>query len=464
MRITTRTPKTTQTTLSPASEDYYTNVDYDETTVAAVFESKLVASTIPTFTASTLDSLSTEAGLVDGEDNSLFYGEAIEAESTTSTAASNLELKTNAPASTASSPEVHETADKHSTFAPDSNPLEAILEAVEVGNAGDVLTNLELDIQNEIGVDQEFEESQQVQQAWHDDQSLADSEDKMLEEEKLQQKEEEGEAAVVTTAKSRLTSYEKKIDTSLFGGEFSSSGSGNEDSVESTVNEHGQQQVEAGSEAVVEDITSLRPDNDQDGWRAVLPVKPYVELDRSAPKPTASVEEVPITESKDYTEPDVFYDVHKEGFEETTAEGKEVYNFPVSVQLNIPETTTAEITTPTAAVVEEKTTVTVDEVVPTTEIDVAEQTTTTVYNNPVSTSAPATAAATTTQEPLKTTTVFAEPTTTTPSAPLTDGHQVRFVLSTLKEVKLQVTFQGKSACFVNISTFLLKGLSIKYIC
>jgi hypothetical protein len=172
------------------------------------------------------------------------------------------------------------------------------------------------------------------------------------------------------------------------------------------------------------------------------------------------VEEVPITESKDYTEPDVFYDVHKEGFEETTAEGKEVYNFPVSVQLNIPETTTAEITTPTAAVVEEKTTVTVDEVVPTTEIDVAEQTTTTVYNNPVSTSAPATAAATTTQEPLKTTTVFAEPTTTTPSAPLTDGHQVRFVLSTLKEVKLQVTFQGKSACFVNISTFLLKGLSI----
>jgi len=50
------------------------------------------------------------------------------------------------------------------------------------------------------------------------------------------------------------------------------------------------------------------------------------------------VEEVPITEPKDYTEPDVFYDINKEGFEDT-ADAKEVYSFPVSAKLNLPEVT-----------------------------------------------------------------------------------------------------------------------------
>merc|ERR1719204_1912987 len=76
-------------------------------------------------------------------------------------------------------------------------------------------------------------------------------------------------------------------------------------------------------------------DNDDSGtWQPapVSPVKSYYEINRS--EPIAWVEEVKITESKDYSEPDIIYDVTKEGFDDD----KDTFSVPVAEAFNIPAT------------------------------------------------------------------------------------------------------------------------------
>ena len=85
------------------------------------------------------------------------------------------------------------------------------------------------------------------------------------------------------------------------------------------------------------------------GWPSKAgeaPVRSYTEIDRS--QATAHVEEVPITESRDYSEPDILYDLTKDGFDDDTVD---TFSVPVSVAFNVPE---AETTT-TAAVQEQTT-------------------------------------------------------------------------------------------------------------
>jgi len=403
VRITTRTPKTTQTTLAPSSADFFTNVEYDETTVAAVFEES--ASTVAYGPI-----VSTESVNEDSDQESLFGDIVADDEQAAHTTQKAFEASTvniNLSTTTASNTEVHETADKHSTFAPDAIPLEAELEVIKE----EVLaSSLDLDIQNEIGVDQEFEESQQVQQAWND---LTEPEDKVDKEDTFSKDNESTELPVVvaSTPNSRLTSYEKNIDTSLFSAsDFSSGSSGHgAETIGANVNEHGQQQVEAG-EVTGEDVTSLRPEV-VDAWRGLLPQKSYVEIDRSVwAKPTASVEEVPITESKDYTEPDVFYDINKEGFEDTT-DAKDVYSFPVSVKLNLPEVTTVAATSLQPILSEEIATA---EAVAPTEAALTTAALTTIAATTLNNYAlPSTTADTTVVEQSRTTTAFVQPSTST---------------------------------------------------
>ena len=438
MRITTRTPRTTQTT---TLDDFTGSVDDEEfeTTVAAVYDSKLAASTTTTSIIAE-DVSSTEVA----DNGSLFEDEIVVdlSTSTTTYAAASSDASTASP--------VHETADKHSTFAPYSNPLEAALDAVNEA-VEELANNIDLDVQNEIGVDQDFEESQQVQQAWNDllpaaevseaedkvAEDVAEAEDKaVVVEDKAEEVQEDIEAVVeVSTASSRLTSYEKNIDTSLFGGEFSSSAV-DEESVVSTVNEHGQQQVDAAAAAVDEvenDVTSQRPEVGDNGW---FPLKSYVEIDRSGAKPTASVEEVQITESKDYSDPDVFYDVNKDGFDDSAA--KDEYNIPVSVKLTLPEVTTifALPTTASSALVEETTAAaaaadatsevvpaTAEAVGPSTEVDAAAAApTTTFYSHSTTTAAATTTLSTGTTTTAPSTAAAAAVTNTDLPAPLYQVH------------------------------------------
>lgn len=384
LRITTRTPRTTQTTtlLPPAlqdSEDYDGNGSEEETTLPAHLSDVRLAPAASTTTLAAVEDIrdsSTEAV----EENGALFGEEIFAtEFSVSSTVASTEQRTE---TTASIPAVHETADKHSTISPSHlgpSPLEAALEAANEA-VEELASSIDLDVQNEIGVDQDFEESQQVQQAWNDLLATSDKEEdgkavedvveeQQLAEEKVDNGEEEEEEvldvqepAVVSTPNSRLTSYEKNIDPSLFGGEFSSSSAFDESAV-STVNEHGQQQVDAA--AVVnadddetindveteDDITSQRPEliGSDGGW---FPLKQYVEIDRSAPKPTATIEEVPITESKDYSDPDIFYDVNKDGFEDS----KDEYSIPVSVKLAVPEAAATTVVAAQTTVVSNPTT------------------------------------------------------------------------------------------------------------
>lgn len=201
-------------------------------------------------------------------------------------------------------PDVHETADKHSTFLPLLEDLELSSGSVdESGLAQEYLSSIDLDIHNEI-LDQVFEETQNVPSAWS-----------------------EGEATPVPAVFGRLTSYNKDINTSHYGVDHQYEAS----DLSPSVNEHGIQ----GLVNKDGEVDALETDS---VWNpSIRPFKPYVEIDRSAGNYGASVEEVEITESKDYSEPDIIYDDSKVGFGDE--ENKNYYSVPVSVHLHLPETT-----------------------------------------------------------------------------------------------------------------------------
>ena len=180
-------------------------------------------------------------------------------------------------------------------------------------------------------------------------------------------------------------------------------------------------------------MTSQRPEVGDNGW---FPLKSYVEIDRSGAKPTASVEEVQITESKDYSDPDVFYDVNKDGFDDSAA--KDEYNIPVSVKLTLPEVTTifALPTTASSALVEETTAAaaaadatsevvpaTAEAVGPSTEVDAAAAApTTTFYSHSTTTAAATTTLSTGTTTTAPSTAAAAAVTNTDLPAPLYQVH------------------------------------------
>merc|ERR1711936_166912 len=229
--------------------------------------------------------------------------------------------------------EVHETADKHSTTT--QLPEEATTEPFqnnEIEDGGVVkpvseeeLELLTLDIANEI-VDQVYEESQVVETTF-----------------KGKPEEEEH-----TVPSGRLTSYEKNIDTSQFGEDKEYK---KEDLKNQVVNEHGQQKASSAEEKAAE-LDKYA------GWKATVePLKPYYEINRkNGDKPIVSIEEVKITESKDYSEPDIIYDVTRDSFDDDSK--ADSFSVPVSVAFNVPETTTlTTFETSTSSVTEEPTTV-----------------------------------------------------------------------------------------------------------
>jgi hypothetical protein len=71
-------------------------------------------------------------------------------------------------------------------------------------------------------------------------------------------------------------------------------------------------------------------------WQASIePVRSYYEINRSDNlPPVVRIEEVEITEPKDYSEPDIIYDETKAGFEDDSS--KDSFTVPVSVAFNVP--------------------------------------------------------------------------------------------------------------------------------
>ena len=219
---------------------------------------------------------------------------------------------------------VHETADKHSTTT--QIPEEAITEALETNEIDDgsvvkpvseeELELLTLDIANEI-VDQVYEESQQHETTFK---GKVDNDNKH----KL--------------SSGRLTSYEKNIDTSRYGEDKYY----NKDDLKDVVNEHGQQGI----------TTEAREDAEKSGdWQAASqPKKAYHEINRNeGSQPIVSIEEIQITETKDYSEPDIIYDDSRDSFHDVSNEADDTFSMPVSVAFNVPDTTTTtpEATQPT---------------------------------------------------------------------------------------------------------------------
>merc|ERR1719192_1323374 len=201
--------------------------------------------------------------------------------------------------------DVHETGDKH----PTTTTLASVAETTFSYEAEEV-DRVELDIQNEIG-DQVVEESQQVETTWNE--VIRPEEDHTL-------------------ASSRLTEYQKDVDTSHYGVDTEYNVSG----LQPQVSEHSKPGVGHGEAGA--------------GWPSKAgeaPVRSYTEIDRS--RATAHVEEVPITAPRDYSEPDILYDLTKDGFDDDTVD---TFSVPVSVAFNVPE---AETTTTTAAVQEQTT-------------------------------------------------------------------------------------------------------------
>jgi len=277
--------------------------------------------------------------------------------------------------------EIHETADKHST---------TTLPSVETtfsydDNAVDV-DRIDLDIHNEIS-DQVVEESQRVETTWNGVVKVEDH----------------------TQANTRLSSYEKNVDTSIYGADTEYNVSG----LVPQVNEHSKPTATGADHHEADENKS------GDSWLTAVnqpKVREYQEIDRS--EPIARVEEVPITESRDYSEPDIIYDVTKDGFDDDV----DTFSVPVAVAFNVPETETPvviqtstvsqevttsdiiETETSTAPVIE---TTTLRETVPTTTVEEVQSSTTT----------------TTTEE--QSTTTFAEEATTTAS-PTTEKPESTF--------------------------------------
>ena len=242
----------------------------------------------------------------------------------TSTTAQSTTI-TNENLSTSS--DVHETADKHSTTTLEPVDVQTELpeadeqlnEYNEIENLVDVdaeykSNEIDLDIGNGI-VDQVFEESQQIETTWNG----------------VRVRPEEH-----TVSSGRLSSYEKSFDTSKYGADKSYK---KEDLVP-IVNEHGKPVTDESllkSEELAVDGYA--------GWQAsVQPLRPYYEINRSeGNSPIVRIEEVEITEPKDYSEPDIIYDLTKDSFDVET--DRDTFSVPVSVAFNVPETTHAPTTT-----------------------------------------------------------------------------------------------------------------------
>jgi len=294
------------------------------------------------------------------------YVPTVDTESVTTT-----EQATTVTTESTSTEDVHETADKHSVTK--TTEIVTNLPLVDEDNVDEV-DRIDIDIENEI-LDQEVEESQQVETTWN---GVITSEDH-------------------TTARTRLSSYEKNVDTSKFGDDTEYKHS----DLKPQVNEHGKPLADT-EKAKVDDYAT---------WQAsVEPVRSYYEINRSDNlSPVVRIEEVEITEPKDYSEPDIIYDVTKDGFEDDN--NKDSFTVPVSVAFTVPKdsespvtqtetsftTTTAELreAETTSVVADQTTTV---EIIPSTTATTEEtvQTTTVRETEPVETT---TLQATTTNVP-----------------------------------------------------------------
>ena len=327
LRITTRRPLTTErrliseeaTTASvrqESSTDHQGDFVYEPTTEdgrITTVQSEDITTRVyePTVHSTTISA--------EPEQTTTQLGEVEETTSTTITQDST---------TVATQTEVHETADKHSTTTrlPDEVATELSNE-IEDGSvvkpvSEEELELLTLDIANEI-VDQVYEESQVVETTFK---GKAEDEEH-------------------TEPNGRLTSYEKNIDTSHFGEDKEYK---KEDLKNQVVNEHGQQKASTAEEKLEKYA----------GWKATVePVKSYFEINRKdRDKPIVSIEEVKITESKDYSEPDIIYDDTRDSFDDDSR--VDTFNVPVSVAFNVPETTTpTSLDASTSTVTEEVTTV-----------------------------------------------------------------------------------------------------------
>ena len=289
---------------------------------------------------------------------------------------------------TTSTEEVHETADKHTvisfTETSTDQPEEEAEEEKEV-NIDEV--NVVEDFDNEIP-DQKVEESQQIETTWN---GVLPSEEQ-------------------TAASTRLSSYEKNVDTTKFGADTEYKQS----DLTPQVNEHGKPLADTG-EAKAEDYAT---------WQASIePVRSYYEINRSDNlPPVVRIEEVEITEPKDYSEPDIIYDETKAGFEDDSS--KDSFTVPVSVAFNVPDdestvtasvtqTETSDSTTTTTSSLLQETESTSEVIDLTTTVEDTQSTTPTAAATPISVTTTAEVATTSVrQEAVETTTLGA--TTTLP--------------------------------------------------
>merc|ERR1719474_1989802 len=225
-----------------------------------------------------------------------------------------------------------------------------------------------LDINNEIVVDQVFDESKTVHTAWS--------------EAEVGQTDE-------TTVSGRLSTYKKDIDTTRYSEALDETDTEYLDDDKIELN----WPTTTSAPSIETTTTYQRRTNVWQPAAGDTPFRPYVEIDRSVSgsisKPVSSVETVEITESIDYSEPDIIYDDTKVGFKDDSAGVRNFYAIPVSASLNLPEQDDSEGATAT-----ESTTIT-NKRLPTTSF---RDTTTTVYFEPTTTST-----ATTTLEELTTT-------------------------------------------------------------
>ena len=211
---------------------------------------------------------------------------------------------------TTSTEEVHETADKHSvinftetaTDQPDDDEEEEEEEEVSIEEV-----KIVEDFDNEIP-DQKVEESQQIETTWN---GVSPTEEH-------------------TAASTRLSSYEKNVDTTKFGADFEYKQS----DLTPQVNEHGKPLPDS-EKAKADDYAS---------WQASIePVRSYYEINRSDNlPPVVRIEEVEITEPKDYSEPDIIYDETKAGFGDDSS--KDSFTVPVSVAFNVPDDESTTVT------------------------------------------------------------------------------------------------------------------------
>ena len=216
--------------------------------------------------------------------------------------------------------DIHETADKHTVY--QINAEDVNFDLINGDQSTEDVLNVETTSvenyeENTADSDQYQEESQKVESWTEEDDSFAPT----------------------PSIPTRLTNYKKDIDTSLFGEDHEY----NEEAlVGHQVNEHGQNIMEHVDDEP-EDVASENYEStskaygNNNGWAPIS----YVEIDRSkSGTPVASVEEIDLTESIDYSEPDIIYDENKEGFQDDSAAVKKNrFTFPVSASFNLPRTT-----------------------------------------------------------------------------------------------------------------------------